>query len=124
VRIADTSFLYALFSSTDEFHRRAVGAAEDPQPITIPPEILSETISLIHYRQGHATALAAGEWIRSQGRIEVGVGSRDLSERAWSIYRRGRGRLSYPDSVVLAWSRGRDVRPLAFDEVIVRYGRR
>lgn len=123
IRVADTSFLYALFSETDHFHRRALESAADPDPILIPPEIFSETISLVHFRQGHAAARAAGEWLRSQGGIEIGVGSRAAGERAWSVYLHGRGRLSYPDSVVLAWCEGRGVKPLAFDEAILRRGR-
>lgn len=120
LRIADTSFLYALFSETDQFHARALEAAKSPEAILVPAEIFSETISLIQYRQGHAAARAAGEWIREQGRVELGVASRVRLESAWATFVAARGRLSYPDAIVLAWCEGRGVSPLAFDEALLR----
>ena len=124
VRVADTSFLYALFSRSDLFHARAVRAAASAQPIAIPAEIMSETIALIHYRQTFDVARAAGEWIRAQPHIEVGVSSPSLLEAAWSVFARGRGRMSYPDSVVVAWCRPRGFVPLAYDSRILAEARK
>lgn len=124
VLIADTSFLYALFSSTDHFHDKARRAAEKGAPIAVPPEIFSETLALIQYRQGFDRAKAAGAWIRDQGHIEVGLGSPAIRDKSWRIFGVGKGRLSYPDAVVLAWCEAHAAEPLAFDESIVSRARR
>ncbi len=120
MRVADTSFLYALFSESDQFHARALSEAGRAEAILVPGEILSETVSLIQYRQGHAAARAAGEWIRGQAGLEIGVTSRRRLEKVWAAFVSGRGRLSYADAVVLAWCEGRGVEPLAFDEALLR----
>ncbi len=122
--VADTSFLYALFSSTDHFHVRAREAAAAADSVLIPSEIYSETVSLILYRQGFAAAGAAGEWIRSEGRIQLATTSRALLDRAWAIFLEAGGRLSYPDAIVLAWCRERGGAPLAFDEALLRHARK
>ncbi len=121
--MADTSFLYALFSSTDQFHARALGATERADSILIPSEIYSETVSLIHHRQGFVASRAAGEWIRQQEGIQLAVASRSLLDQAWTVFLEARGRLSYPDAIVIAWCRERDAVPLAFDEALLRRAR-
>jgi predicted nucleic acid-binding protein len=124
VRVADTSFLFALFSSFDAFHDRAVRAAGRGDPILIPAEILSETLALVHYRQGFAAARVSGDWIRTRGHMEVGLPTRDLVEAAWRDYREAQGRISYPDAVATSWCRSLNAAPLAFDTQLLAYLRR
>ncbi len=64
VLVADTSFLYALFSKSDVFHNGARRAAASAAAILVPSEIFAETVSLIHYRVGFAAAGYAfrNEW--------------------------------------------------------------
>ncbi|HYS99373.1 MAG TPA: PIN domain-containing protein [Thermoplasmata archaeon] len=123
MQVADTSFLYALFSKTDVFHVRARKAAASADSILIPNEIYSETVSLIQYRRGFTAAREAGAWMRSQTRIQILAASRSLLDRSWGIFRTARGRLSYPDCLVLAWCRERRTKPLAFDSTILRRAR-
>ena len=123
MQIADTSFLYALFSETDEFHARALREAGRASHVSIPAEILSETLALIHYRQGFQQARAAGEWIRAQASMEICSASRDVMERTWRLFGSSEGRLSYPDSIVIAWCQVQRANPLAFDESILGYAR-
>ena len=123
VPIADTSFLYALFSRSDLFHARARKAAAASDSILIPSETYAETVSLIHYRAGFGPAKAAGDWMGSQRKIQVAASSRSVLDRSWGIFREARGRLSYPDAVVLAWCRERRTAPLAFDKTILRRSR-
>jgi predicted nucleic acid-binding protein len=120
VQVADTSFLYALFSKSDLFHVRARRAAAAADSILVPSEIYSETISLIHYRGGFGAARDAGTWMRSQKRIQILPASPPLLERCWGIFRSARGRLSYPDAIVLAWCRERRAKALAYDATILR----
>ena len=115
MRVADSSFLYALFSREDALHARAVRAGGEVESLLIPAEILSETLALIHYRQGFYAARAAGEWVRAQDIVEIGMSTRATLDGAWQEYRAAAGRLSYPNSVVVSWCRSVGARPLAFD---------
>ena len=60
MQVADTSFLYALFSKSDVFHSKARRAAISADAILVPSEIYSETVSLIHCRVGLAAAKGLG----------------------------------------------------------------
>lgn len=120
MQVADTSFLYALFSKSDVFHGNARKGAASADAILVPNEIYSETISLIQYRRGFGSARDAGTWLRSQRKIQILGSSPSLLDQTWGIYRSARGRLSYPDAVVLAWCYERRASPLAFDQVILR----
>ncbi len=115
-RVADTSFLYALFSENDRFHREATRDIEQKGLILIPHEIFAETIALIHYRQGFAASEKSGRWLRGQRGIEVRPTDDSYIDVAWKIFLAGRGRLSYPDSVVVSWCRKLKVTPLAYDD--------
>jgi len=107
----------------DEFHARAIQAARQPEGLVIPLEILAETLALVQYRRGFHDARAAGEWIRTQAHIEMGIPTADLTERVWREFTKARGRLSYPDSVGVAWCRTRSAPPLAFDSRILAHSR-
>ena len=120
LQVADTSFLYALFSKSDLFHGRARKAVISAETILVPSEIYSETVSLVQYRRGFGAARDAGRWLRSQQRIQIVGSSSALLDQAWGIFQSARGRLSYPDAVVLAWCRERRASPLAFDQSILR----
>jgi hypothetical protein len=63
MRVADTSALYTPFSKNDIHHKKAVDEFKKPEPILIPLEIWSETISLIQFRQNHKAAMNAGEYL-------------------------------------------------------------
>src|SRR2546428_12877896 len=124
VQVAATSFLSALFSRWDWFRGKPRRAAASADAILVPSEIFAETVSLIHYRVGLATAKSAGSWIRVKKRIEVAAPSRSVLNGCWGIFRAARGRLSYPDAVVLAWCRERRATTLAFDQAILRRAKR
>ena len=121
--VADTSFLCALFSRADMFHKKARAAVTATTEVLVPTEIYAETVSLIHHRVGFQAALAAGQWIRAQEGFRVRPTTPPVLDRAWGLFRRARGQLSYPDAIVLAWCRERRVIPLAFDRTLVRRAR-
>jgi predicted nucleic acid-binding protein len=118
VRIADTSFLYAVLSTCDRFHDAAAAEAVKPDPILIPAEIFSETLALVHYRRGFKTAKEAGGWLRAQRGVQIAPSSASILERAWTLFVRKRGRVSYPDAVVLSWCTSLRATPLAYDKGI------
>jgi predicted nucleic acid-binding protein len=114
-RIADTSFLYALFSENDRFHGEATREVEQRGLILIPPEIFAETIALIHYRQGFAAAGKSGRWLGEQRGVGIRAADDSYIGAAWKVFLAGRGQLSYPDSIVVAWCRKLRASPLAHD---------
>ncbi len=116
--MADTSFLYALFSEEDVFHRDAVRDAARYKSILIPPEIFSETMALVQYSQGFETAAKSGEWLRGQRGIRIPPPGEAYLRRAWRVFLASRGSLSYPDAVVVAWCRALRAAPLSYDEDI------
>jgi predicted nucleic acid-binding protein len=118
VRVADTSFLYAVLSTSDRFHDAAAAEANKPDPILIPAEIFSEAVALVQYRRGFKAAKEAGGWLREQSGVQIAASSSSTLEHAWSLFVRRRGRVSYPDAVVLAWCASIRATPLAFDKAI------
>lgn len=118
LRVADTSFLYAVLSSSDRFHADAVAEVNKPEPILIPSEIFSETLALVHDRVGFKAARDAGRWLRAQVGVQVPPSSHSILEGAWALFVRRRGRLSYPDAIVLAWCASVRGTPLAYDKAI------
>jgi len=118
VRVADTSFLYAVLSTSDRFHEAAVAEASKPEPIVIPSEIFSETLALVHYRRGFKVAREAGRWLREQPRVQIAPSSASVLEGAWVLFVRKRGLVSYPDAVVLAWCASMRGTALAYDKGI------
>ncbi len=121
MRIADTSLLYALFSKDDVHHKEAKERFKVPDPILIPAEIWSETISLIQYRQGYDMAVEAGESLLDLPHVELLSSRMDIVRSAWKIYKGTEGDLSVPDCVLLALCNDKKASPLTFDEGIREY---
>ncbi len=121
MRVADTSFLYALFSEGDVFHQRAIREAERHEPILVPAEILSETLALIQYRHGFDLARTAGEWLRTQDLVETGLPTGETLDATWREFTTAHGRLSYPDAVVVRWCRSAGADPLSYDTHLLAY---
>jgi len=111
MRVGDTSILYALFSENDIYHEKAVHEVKNPEIIFIPSEIWSETISLIHYRQGFTMAVKAGKALLDLPHVEL-LGSRiDIIHSSWNQYQK-MGDLSFPDCIVLEWCKEKNAIPL------------
>jgi predicted nucleic acid-binding protein len=121
MRIADTSALYALFSQNDVHHEEAINEMENPEPILIPSEIWSETISLIHYRQGFDMAVRAGKTLLQLPHVDIVSSRMDIVRSSWDMYQKTKGNLSVPDCVVLKWCSDKDAAPLTFDNAMKKY---
>jgi len=121
MRIADTSLLYALFSKDDVHHKEATERFKVPDPILIPAEIWSETISLIQYRQGYDMAVEAGEFLLDLPHVERICSRMDIVRSSWEIYKGTKGNLSIPDCVVLTLCDDRKASPLTFNKDINKY---
>jgi predicted nucleic acid-binding protein len=121
MRIADTSVLYALFSQNDVHHEEAVGEVKTPEPILIPSEIWSETMSLIQYRQGFDMAGKAGKALLDLPHVERLSSRVDIVRSSWDTYQKTGDNLSFPDCIVLVWCNDKDATPLTCDNTMREY---
>lgn len=121
MRVADTSALYALFSKNDIHHKKAVDAFKKPEPILIPLEIWSETLSLIQYRQDYNAAKTAGEYLLNLPHVDLEIPTRKMVSDIWKQYNTAHGKLSYPDAVVVACCLNKNLAPISFDKKINKY---
>jgi predicted nucleic acid-binding protein len=120
MRVADTSALYALFSKNDVHHKSAMNEFRKPDPILIPLEIWSETISLIQYRQNHKAAKSAGEYLLNLPHVDLEIPTRQMVANTWKQYKKAGGKLSYPDAAVVTCCLYKKIKPLTFDKIIIK----
>lgn len=120
MRVADTSYLFALFHDLDAHHRTAHELSQQPGKVMIPAEIFAETMWLIQRRIGYREACAAGDWFRRQHGMAILDGEPEVRDRIWQTYLMGGRRGSYPDAVVIGWSRHLGAEVLTFDEDLKR----
>lgn len=127
MRVADTSALYAVFVAGDAHHEAAREHIADPDPILVPAEVLGETLSLLHFRHGHAFARACGKALRALPHLEVQPTPDDpwddLLARTWETFG-ATPRLSYVDCVVVAWCLRRGLDPWTYDKDLRRIAQR
>ena len=86
----DTSFWFALASSKDSHHSRAVELlrASQGRPLATSNFVLSETITLIRARKGHALAVAFGNQLQRDGRIRIHRITEEDEREAWRLFQR------------------------------------
>lgn len=120
MRVADTSCLYAAYDADDVFHARAREALADMEAIRVPSEIFSETIALLQMRLGFTAALAAGNHLRSLPHVKLEGATPAVVAQAWVDYHGAGGKLSLPDSLVVAWCKTKGATPLSFDKEILK----
>lgn len=118
MRVADTSFLIALFDEDDPRRARAMRWASDPEPIEVPSEVLAETLGVLHRRAGYAKA--ASVWQDLCGLPHVVFSETSDTEAAADEFLRARGKLSWVDAAVVARCRAEEAHPLCFDQAIAR----
>jgi predicted nucleic acid-binding protein len=121
-RVADSSFIIALFDESDERQQMAQGWASDPEPIVVPAEVMAETMVVVHRRKGVAAALDI--WNQLILLPHVAFLETSETERAAKVFSSAKGKLSWVDAVVVARCREGDLKPLSFDAHIERAVRR
>lgn len=115
-RVADTSFIITFFDRDDPRHEAARDLARDPEPIVVPPEVLGETLGVVHARHGYDLALGILDGL--YGMPNLSLAGEAAPVAAGKVYREGEGPLSWVDAAVVARCRGDEAEPLAFDEDI------
>lgn len=112
-RLADSSFLFALFDHADDRRPLALRWAEDPAAIEIVPEVLGETLGVTQRRPGFSAAREIYFALRSKPHIRFveSPGASKIEEE----FEAAKGSLTWTDAAVVAAARtmGREV--LCFD---------
>lgn len=113
MRVADTSFLFALHDGLDRFHEEAVAASRKADPVRLPVEVVAETLGLIHHRHGFAHAQGALRSWRHAPHFQFETnGAPNGAEDAFDA---GDGRFTWVDAAVVAWARHHKATALTFD---------
>lgn len=115
-RVADTSFLYALYNADDAHHEDAGKDLRTGQPVYVPMPVLTETVALIHYRQGYATAKRVLTHLLELPIVRVREGA--PLPAVVAAYGMGQGKLSFVDSVVVETCHAFAAKPLTYDKAI------
>ncbi len=89
---ADSNFFIALFNSSDSLYTKAVSAAQilDGQATTlvISNFIFLEVTTVLSQKRGKKVALAAGNYLLSEPRIQVLHVDEHRQLRAWNMFQR------------------------------------
>ena len=117
MRVADTSVLYALFSEEDRFHNRAVNDVSSSDPITVPSEVLVETIDLLAYRFGVGAGKKALDFLLKLP--HVSIAEKVEFGAVKGIYDGAKGKLSLADAFVVQTCAALGAGVLAYDRRIV-----
>ncbi len=101
-RVADTSWLYALFDADDAHHETAAAEVRTPLITLVPTAILNETLDLVKYRAGKDAARKALESLESFPHFDLWfqIDARD-AVRVWAEHRH----LSFHDAHAVALAR-------------------
>lgn len=82
MKAIDTSLLYALFTTSDQWHADARRVMENDRPLLVPPGVLQETLDLIRLRAGTAAAASALAWLAAQPQVVLEPGLASESHQA------------------------------------------
>lgn len=111
--VADTSFLYALYNEEDPHHVRAKKDLHSGEPIYVPMSVITETISLIHYRMGYATANRILKHVLNLPLARAHEGAPLPAVAA--AFEHAKGKLSFVDAVVVETCHALAAKPLTYD---------
>jgi predicted nucleic acid-binding protein len=112
-RIADTSFLLAVYNHKDRFHEQAFAWLENPDSIAIPFEVLLETVGVAQRRYGFDIATHIEQSLRRLPHISFLPPLDTSTVRVrWHA---AKGRLSWVDAAVVEACRRREGHALTFD---------
>lgn len=120
MRLADSSFLYALFLTGDPNSQRAEREAAVNEPILVPSEVLAETLGVLARRKGIDFARMAKHWLESKPHFQMAFTQRQHYDIATRFFARPPERLNYVDALLVAWARVSGARLVTYDEGLAR----
>ena len=123
--LVDTSALYALFSSNDDFHHRARYAYEllvdEERELWTTSYTLVETVALLHRRLGFQAIAEFSDWYEAG--LQVFWVQNRVHTAAWDRYTSERGQsLSFVDWTTVVASRQIGAYVFTFDGGFARQG--
>jgi predicted nucleic acid-binding protein len=118
IRVADSSFIFALFDEREPGHAKARTWAEDAEPIVVLPEVLGETLGVAHRRLGLLKAQAIWRGLANMPHVEF-LETTDI-QRVADTFHRASGKLSWVDAAVVARCKAEGAEALCFDRDIDR----
>ena len=114
-RVADTSWVYALYDRTDAHHANAVGALAKPGPIVLPGEVATESLGLLRFRLGRENAKTAFTDLVGRPNVDFSHGT-NVAE-ALRLMPEVRG--AFVDAAVLWHAKKKGVEILSFDQLLL-----
>lgn len=124
MRLADSSYLLALFLSGDRNHSTAWEETARADPIMVISEVLSETLGVLQKRKGIDFARMAKEWLESKPHVQFAFTLRQHFDVASRVFAKAPERVNYVDAVLVAWVLDTGARLLTFDADLQRAARR
>lgn len=124
MRLADSSFLLALFLSGDRNFSAADREAANPNPILVISEVLAETLGVLQKRKGIDFARLVKQWLDSKPHFQFGFTQRSQFDVASRVFSRSPERLNYVDALLVAWVLSSGAQLLTYDEDLRRAARR
>lgn len=116
MRLADSSFLLALFLSGDRNHGSADREAAKSEPILVLSEVLGETLGVLQKRKGIDFARLVKQWIEGKPHFQFAFTQRTHFDAASRIFMKAPERLNYVDSIVAAYAIASATTLLTYDE--------
>lgn len=112
-RVADTSWLYAIFDDRDPHHDEAASLVRTPEITLVPAAIMNELLDLVKYRIGKKAAIEAEKSMEAFPHFDTWfkVDGREAA-RVWKENRH----LSLHDAHAVALSRSTGFRLETFDK--------
>lgn len=124
MRLADSSFLLALFLSGDRNFAAADREAARPEAILVVSEVLAETLGVLQKRKGIDFARLVKQWMEGKPHFQFVFTQRSHFDLASRIFVKAPERLNYVDSVIVAWAVASSASVLTYDEDLRRAIRR
>lgn len=124
MRLADSSFLLALFLSGDRNFAAADREAAKPEPILVLSEVLGETLGVLQKRKGIDFARLVKQWIEGKPHFQFAFTQRSHFDAGSRIFMKAPERLNYVDAIVTAWAVASSATVLTYDEDLRRALRR
>lgn len=115
-RVADSSFLIAVYDREDPRRELALERLTGPVPIVVPPEVVAETLGVVQSRAGYEVARTIhGELAEL---VHVSFADATDPDAVAEVFEEGAGALSWVDAAVVWRCRSDDAEPLSFDAEI------
>lgn len=115
-RVADSSYLIALVDADDPRQGEARRLASNPSPLLVPPEVMGETLGVLHARAGYDRAQAMWDKLGDLANL-VHLNTTRMEEIA-PIFEAADGALSWTDAAVVAHCLREGAKPLCYDDDI------